>query len=91
MLREDFLQQSALDETDRYSSLPKTYWMLHVILAFNDYARKALAAGMNREEILADPLVQQIARMKTWTNETAVANAQALAHTIARKTEELGA
>jgi V/A-type H+-transporting ATPase subunit A len=88
MLREDFLQQSALDEIDRYSSLPKTYWMLHVILAFNGYAMQALAAGLSREEILADPLVQEIARMKSWTNETAVANAQTLAQTIAHKTRE---
>jgi len=38
MIREDYLQQNAFDEVDTYTSLPKQYRMLQVILAFYDAA-----------------------------------------------------
>ncbi len=89
MLREDFLQQSAMDKVDRYCAPLKTYWMLSVILKFNEYAQAAMAAGITRTEVLADPLVQQIARMKSWGNETAVAQAQELEQAIQQKQMDL--
>lgn len=88
MLREDFLQQSALDEIDRYSDLEKSYEMLRIILLFYDYAKERLADGRPVEAILADPLVAKIARMKNWPNSTAVARAAELRQALAHGREE---
>jgi len=78
-----------MDQVDRFCAPLKTYWMLTAILKFNEYAQAAMAAGITRTEVLADPLVQQIARMKSWGNETAVAQAQELEQAIQHKQMDL--
>ncbi|MDO5850931.1 MAG: ATP synthase subunit A [Methanobacteriaceae archaeon] len=45
MLREDFLQQNAFDDTDTYCSPTKQYNMLKAILHYNTTASASLAAG----------------------------------------------
>jgi V/A-type H+-transporting ATPase subunit A len=64
MLREDFLQQSAYYEVDRFCPLPKAYGMLRVIMDFHRRATAALEAGAALERITALPTVAEIARMK---------------------------
>lgn len=71
MLREDFLQQSALDEVDRFCPLPKAYWMLQVILAFHEQVTAALKGGVALEDVMALPVVSEIARMKSVPPEEA--------------------
>lgn len=78
MLREDFLQQSAFDEIDRYCPLPKAYWMLKVILAFHEQARTAVEAGAEVEEIMEKPITADIARMKNLPVDEAVDKLQSL-------------
>lgn len=64
MLREDFLQQSALHPVDRYCPLNKSVAMLRVILAFQTAAAAALERGLTLEEIMRRPEVERIGRMK---------------------------
>jgi V/A-type H+-transporting ATPase subunit A len=64
MLREDFLQQSAYHEIDRFCPLPKAYWMLHAIMQFHRRTMAAIEAGVSLERITALPVVAEIARMK---------------------------
>lgn len=64
MLREDFLQQSAYHEIDRYCTIEKAYWMLKVILDFHHRAQSALQKRVSLESISALPVVGEIARMK---------------------------
>ena len=64
MLREDFLQQSAYHETDRFCPLPKAYWMLRTILEFHRRAAAAVGTGIPLERLTALPVVAEIARMK---------------------------
>jgi len=64
MIQEDFLQQSPFEETDRFSSLEKTYWMLRVLLAYYHHCQAALEEGAPLEELRALPEVEQIARIK---------------------------
>lgn len=64
MLREDYLQQSAFHEIDRFSSLEKTFWMLKVIMEFYRHSRSAIQAGATVDEIREYPEVAEIARMK---------------------------
>jgi V/A-type H+-transporting ATPase subunit A len=64
MLREDFLQQSAYHEVDRFCPLDKAYWMLRVILAFHHQAVQAQQAGAALDRLTALGVVSEIARMK---------------------------
>jgi len=78
MVREDFLQQSAYHEIDRFCPLPKTYWMLRTIMEFHRHTTAAIARGAPLERIIALPVVADIARMKEWPPAEAVQQLQAL-------------
>jgi V/A-type H+-transporting ATPase subunit A len=64
MLREDFLQQSAYGDVDRYCSIHKAYWMLKAIMDFYHHTQAALEAKIPLERVTALPVVADIARMK---------------------------
>jgi V/A-type H+-transporting ATPase subunit A len=64
MLREDFLQQLAYGETDRYCSIHKAYWMLKAIMEFYHHTQAALEAKISLERVTALPVVSDVARMK---------------------------
>jgi len=68
MLREDYLQQSAYDEVDTYTSLPKQYRMLHSILAFGDREQEAIGKGTLVAAIQKLPVRSKLSRMK-WIPE----------------------
>jgi V/A-type H+-transporting ATPase subunit A len=72
LLREDFLQQMAYDEVDRYCPLEKTAWMLQTILEFHRRAVVAVQKGLALENILALPALDEIARMKALSPGQAV-------------------
>lgn len=78
MLREDFLQQSAFHEIDRFCPLPKAYWMLKVILAFHDRAEAVVEAGAQVEDLMELPVTADIARMKNLPIDDAVDKLQSL-------------
>ena len=91
MLREDFLQQSAYHEIDRFCPLPKAYWMLRAIMAFYDHTTTAVEAGHSLERIARLPAIAEIARMKEWPVESAVERLQALTRRIEQEFVELKA
>ncbi len=64
MIREDYLQQSALHPIDTYSPLYKMYRMLKATITFYEKMREAVAKGITIREILDLPVVEKIARMK---------------------------
>jgi V/A-type H+-transporting ATPase subunit A len=68
MLREDYLQQSAYDEVDTYTSIQKQYRMLRAILAFGDREQEAIGKGTSLAEIQKLPVRQKLSRMK-WIPE----------------------
>ena len=78
MLREDFLQQSAFHEVDRFCPLPKAYGMLGLILAFADWVTAVLPTGITLTQISQSPLISKIARMKEVPPTQAEAKLQAL-------------
>ncbi len=69
MIREDFLQQSAYDDIDTYTSIKKQYRMLRTILRFGEQEQEAVAKGATLAQIAKLPIRTQISRMK-WTQET---------------------
>lgn len=68
MLREDYLQQSAYDDVDTYTSIKKQYRMLKAILEFGDKEQEAIGRGTSLAEIQKLPVRQKISRAK-WIPE----------------------
>jgi V/A-type H+/Na+-transporting ATPase subunit A len=67
-IREDFLQQSAYDEVDTYSSIKKQYLMLSVILEFGKFEAEAIKKGISSSKVGSLEVRKQISMIK-WTKE----------------------
>ncbi len=68
MIREDFLQQSAYDDVDTYTSIQKQYRMLRTILGFGDAEQDAIAKGATVTKLQSLPVRTKLSRMK-WIPE----------------------
>ncbi len=68
MLREDYLQQSAYDEVDTYTSIQKQLRMLRAILNFGDREQEAIERGATVQEVQRLPVRTKLSRMK-WIPE----------------------
>jgi V/A-type H+-transporting ATPase subunit A len=68
MLREDYLQQSAYDDVDTYTSIGKQYRMLRAILSFGDQEQEAIGKGATVGQLQKLPVRQKLSRMK-WIPE----------------------
>ncbi|MFZ0890909.1 MAG: V-type ATP synthase subunit A [Thermoplasmata archaeon] len=68
MLREDYLQQSAYDEVDTYTSIQKQYRMLRAILSFGDRELVAIGKGATVAQLQRLPVRTKLSRMK-WVPE----------------------
>jgi V/A-type H+-transporting ATPase subunit A len=78
MVRQDFLQQSAYDEIDRFCSISKAFWMLKAIMDFYHRTQAALEAGIHLDQIASLPVTAEIARMKEIQVEESEGAIQAL-------------
>jgi V/A-type H+-transporting ATPase subunit A len=68
MLREDYLQQSAYDDVDTYTSIAKQYRMLRSILMFGDKEQEAIGRGARVADLQKLPVRSKLSRMK-WIPE----------------------
>ena len=68
MLREDYLQQSAYDEVDTYTSIQKQARMLRTILRFGDLEQEAIGKGATVAQLQKLPVRTKLSRMK-WITE----------------------
>jgi len=64
MIREDYLQQSALHPVDTYCPLKKAYRMLKIIINFYEKAKEAIDRGISMEKVTSLPVRERIARLK---------------------------
>ncbi len=64
-IREDFLQQNAFEGDDSYTTLDKQFAMMDLIFAFEDKARRAIAAGADIEKLSVLPVRERIGRFKS--------------------------
>ena len=90
MLREDFLQQSAYHEIDRYCPIEKAYWMLKTIMDFHHLAQAAVQSNLSLDRIITLPVVTEMARMKELQPEKAVKAIRALQDRVHYSFAELG-
>jgi V/A-type H+-transporting ATPase subunit A len=70
-LREDYLQQSAYDEVDTYTSIRKQFLMLSIILEFGKMEADAIKNGVRSSRIGALEARKLISKIK-WTPEDKV-------------------
>ncbi|HTW40680.1 MAG TPA: V-type ATP synthase subunit A [Thermoplasmata archaeon] len=68
MLREDYLQQSAFDDVDTFTSIQKQLRMLQAILDFGDREQDAIGKGVTVAQIQKLPVRTKLSRMK-WIPE----------------------
>jgi V/A-type H+/Na+-transporting ATPase subunit A len=78
MIREDYLQQSAYDEIDTYTSINKQYRMLRAILTFGDQEQLAIQRGATVAQISKLPVRTRLARMKSIPEKDATASFDSL-------------
>ena len=83
MLREDYLQQSAYDEVDTYTSIQKQARMLRTILRFGDLEQEAIGRGATIAGMQKLPVRTKLSRMK-WIPE---AEAQRQLDELERETD----
>ncbi|MEA1904862.1 MAG: V-type ATP synthase subunit A, partial [Candidatus Hadarchaeota archaeon] len=69
VIREDFLQQSAMHEVDTYCSVEKQTKMFKLVLKFHDKCLEAVEAGAPIKDIIKIPVKEEIGRMKTLPHE----------------------
>jgi V/A-type H+-transporting ATPase subunit A len=72
MLREDYLQQSAYDDVDTYTSIQKQFRMLRAILSFGDREQEAIGKGATVAQMQRLPVRTKLSRMK-WIPEAELA------------------
>lgn len=90
MLREDFLQQSAYHEIDRYCPIEKAYWMLKLIMEFHQLAQAAIQSNVSLDRITSMPVITEIGRMKELQPEKAEKTIRALQDRVHYSFAELG-
>jgi V/A-type H+/Na+-transporting ATPase subunit A len=73
MLREDYLQQSAYDDVDTYTSIQKQYRMLKAILSFGEREQEAVGKGATVAQLQKLPVRTKLSRMK-WIPEAELQN-----------------
>ncbi|MDR1534923.1 MAG: V-type ATP synthase subunit A [Planctomycetota bacterium] len=84
MVREDFLNQSAFDDIDTFTSLGKQALILDVILHFNREAEARLEHGQALSSLLDLPVMEEIARFKLTPEGEIEERAEALKQGITR-------
>ena len=67
LLREGFLQQSALDDVDSFATVEKQMRMLRIILQFHELAARVIAKRCPVVVVHSLPIVNSILRMKSTT------------------------
>lgn len=70
-IREDFLHQNAFDEIDTYTPLEKQYYLLKLVIAFNDKCQAAVRNGANVNKLVSMAVREKIGRYKYCSPENA--------------------
>lgn len=88
-IREDFLHQDAFHEVDTYTSLPKQFMMMELVLGFYDIALNALNNGISIEALVNLPVRENIGRFKYTMTENIEEEYQKIIHTLHSQIDDL--
>jgi len=84
-----FLQQSAFDKVDAYTSAKKQFLMLKSILKYYEKANELVKKGISVDELKELPIYMEIMRMKTNFTEDDLVNLEQFAGKIENALSEL--
>ncbi len=87
-IREDYLHQNAFHEVDTFTSLPKQYLMLKLILHFHHRGLEAIQADIDTKDIFNLPVREDISRCK-YIPEEEMEKIEAIEKTIDKQFDEL--
>ncbi len=87
-VREDYLRQSAFHEVDCFCPFEKQHGMIKALMTYYKESDKALERGVPLETLIAQPLREDLSRMKEIPNEEFAERVDDL---ISRVIRELGA
>jgi V/A-type H+-transporting ATPase subunit A len=90
IFKNTFLQQSAFDKVDTYSSARKQFLMLKTILMFYHKSEEVIKKGVNVTEIRETPIYKEIMRMKLTYTENDLEKLAKLPEKIDESFMELG-
>lgn len=90
MLREDFLQQNAFDDTDTYCSPKKQYGMLKTILQYNTSAQAALDDGAEVDKLVNLDVRVDLDRMKYLPEDEFESKVEGIKDSIIKQCNEAG-
>ncbi|MCC8190966.1 MAG: V-type ATP synthase subunit A [Planctomycetes bacterium] len=88
MVREDFLNQSAFDDIDTFSSLAKQAMMLSTILHFSAAATAKLEDGYDLSSMLDLPILEDISRAKLIVGDDMKEKFEALKRAITKALDD---
>ena len=91
MIREDFLQQNAFVDEDAYSSYPKQFRLLDLILHFDSLCRDALGKGADMNGLFAISAREKIGRAKMADAQSFQADYDAIDALMKKEIEEVTA
>ena len=89
LMREDFLQQSAFDDTDAYCALPKQYHMLRIIREVHEAMSAAVERDVAVDAAAGVESIAEINRSKYWPEDEMVDRSNDLISRIKNEMEEL--
>jgi V/A-type H+/Na+-transporting ATPase subunit A len=78
IVRDGFLQQNAMSDTDATCSLPKQLGMLALMMKFHDLSQNALTQQISLESILDLPLREQLSRLREISDDSFAASQEEL-------------
>jgi V/A-type H+-transporting ATPase subunit A len=90
IFKNTFLQQSAFDKVDAYSSARKQFLMLKIILLFFHKSEEVIRKGVNVTELKTTTIYKEIIRMKLTYTEKDLEKLAALTVTMDESLAELG-
>jgi V/A-type H+-transporting ATPase subunit A len=90
IFKNTFLQQSAFDKVDAYSSARKQFLMLKIILLFFHKSEEVVRKGVNVTELKTTTIYKEIIRMKLTYTENDLEKLAALAVMMDESLAELG-
>ena len=88
-IREDFLHQNAFDDIDTYTPLEKQYYMLKLVIEFNDQAQAAIRSGANVNKLIAMDVRERIGRYKYTDVNSIKAEYEAVLEALAKEISEV--
>ena len=88
IMREDFLQQNAFVDTDAFSSGIKQYTLMTTILKYSDLANRAIASGVDINDVISIEALDKIGRAKHASADTFEAEYAAI---VQEMTEQIDA